>query len=185
MYCLRELEKKDLCIINKWHDNPEAIALLGASHCFVNLNIDEKWFDNYIINRGNVVCCTITDDTDECLGLVSLTGVDFWNRSAEFHIMIGDMENQNKGIGSFAINSMLHHAFYNMNLHRVTLSVLETSERARHVYEKIGFVYEGCKRKSYFKNGEYVNTLIYSILKDEYNKNFAVNFFHHILAMPE
>ena len=32
--------------------------------------------------------------------------------------MIGNKEQQNKGIGTFAIREILKHAFMNMNLHR-------------------------------------------------------------------
>lgn len=63
---------------------------------------------------------------------------------------------------------MLNHAFNNMNLQRVELTVLEDNTRARHLYEKCGFVYEGKKRKAKYKNGKFVDMLIYSILKSEF-----------------
>ena len=67
---------------------------------------------------------------------------------------------------------MLEHAFYNLNLQRIELTVLEDNVRARVLYEKAGFVQEGFKRKSKYKNGKFVNTLLYSILKDEYGSKW-------------
>lgn len=170
MFRLRELERKDLQEINKWRNNPELIELLGAPFRYINLDVDVKWFESYMSNRGNAVRCAITEDNqDDILGLVSLVSINYMNQSAEFHIMIGDTVNQGRGIGTFAVNEMLNHAFNNMNLQRVELTVLDDNERAKHLYEKCGFVYEGRKRKAKYKNGQFVDMLMYSILKSEFS----------------
>lgn len=169
MYKLRELEREDMPIINKWRNNTELIELLGAPFRYINLDVDMKWYDAYMANRGNAVRCAIVDEqSNELLGLVSLTGIDYLNQSAEFHIMIGDRDNQGKGIGTFALNEILKHAFYNMNLRRIELSVLEDNKRAQRLYEKVGFVREGIKRMAVFKNGKFVNQWYYAILRDEF-----------------
>lgn len=169
MFHLRELERKDLPAINKWRNDPELIALLGAPFRYINLDVDIKWYESYMGNRGNAVRCAITEDgSDDILGLVSLVSINYMNQSAEFHIMIGDTQNQGRGLGTFAVNSMLNHAFNNMNLQRVELTVLEDNTRAKHLYEKCGFVYEGKKRKAKYKNGQFVDMLMYSILKPEF-----------------
>lgn len=171
MYQLRELERKDLVEINKWRNDPELISSLGAPFRFINLEVDEAWFDGYMTNRGSQIRCAITEGvSDNILGLISLVSIDYVNQSAELHIMIGDKKNQGKGIGTFAVDAMLQHAFYNMNLRRIELTVLENNDRAKHLYEKIGFVQEGVKRMARYKNGEFVNMLLYSILKEEYRQ---------------
>lgn len=170
MYKLRELNRYDIPKINVWRNDPELIALLGAPFRYINEEIDIKWFENYMSNRGNAVRCAITQiNSDEILGLASLTSIDYLNQSAEFQIMIGNESNQGKGIGTYAVNMMLSHAFYNMNLQRVSLSVLEDNYRAIHVYNKVGFIQEGRKRKARYKNGRFVDILEYSILKEEYS----------------
>lgn len=132
MFRLRELERKDLQEINKWRNNPELIELLGAPFRYINLDVDVKWFESYMNNRGNAVRCAITElNKDDILGLVSLVSINYMNQSAEFHIMIGDKANQGRGIGTFAVKEMLNHAFNNMNLQRVELTVLEDNERAK------------------------------------------------------
>lgn len=176
MFHLRELERKDLPAINKWRNDPELIALLGAPFRYINLDVDVKWYESYMGNRGNAVRCAITEDgSDDILGLVSLVSINYMNQSAEFHIMIGDTKNQGRGLGTFAVNSMLNHAFNNMNLQRVELTVLEDNARAKHLYEKCGFVYEGKKRKAKYKNGKFVNMLMYSILRSEFQGGVTPN----------
>lgn len=171
MYRLRELERKDLESINRWRNDPELIAQLGAPFRFINPEVDVRWYDEYMMNRSKTVRCSIVDESDTFIGLVSLTDIDYLNQSAELHIMICDVKYQGKGAGTFAVNAMLIHAFNNMNLNRIEINVLENNERAQHLYEKVGFVREGMKRKAYFKNGKFVNVFIYSILREEFSKN--------------
>ena len=59
-------------------------------------------------------------------------------------------------------------AFNNMNLQRVELTVLDNNTRAKHLYEKCGFTYEGRKRKAKYKDGKFVDMLMYSILREEF-----------------
>ena len=169
MYRLRELCRADLMTINKWRNDPELISQLGAPFRYINAEVDERWYEAYMSSRSNTIRCAITkDDSDDILGLVSLTNIDYLNQSAIFHIMVGSETSRGHGAGTYAVKAMLYHAFYNMNLQRVELTVLESNLRARHVYEKCGFQYEGRKRNAVYKNGCFVDMLQYSVLKSEF-----------------
>ncbi len=169
MFTLRELERKDLEVINRWRNNPELIKFLGAPFRFINEEVDTKWFDSYMSNRATNIRLAILEN-DVIKGTISLNSIDLLNQCAELNIMIGDEDNCGKGMGTFAVTALLEHAFNNMNLRRVYLSALEDNHRARHLYEKVGFVYEGMLRESVYKNGEFVNMVLYSILKNEFLK---------------
>lgn len=168
MFRLRELEKSDIPIINKWRNDPELIANLGAPFRYINNSVDEKWFDFYMNNRNSQVRCTIVGANDEVIGLVSLVNIDYMRQSGVFHIMIGDLDNQGRGAGTFAVKEMLNHAFNNLNLHRIELNVLTDNLQAIHLYEKVGFVKEGRKRQCNFKQGKFVDMYEYAILKEEF-----------------
>lgn len=62
MYRLRELERKDLARINGWRNDPELLALLGAPFRYIAPEVDEKWFESYMANRGNAVRFAITEE---------------------------------------------------------------------------------------------------------------------------
>lgn len=171
MFKLRELEKKDLEAINIWRNDKTLISCLGAPFRYINFDVDEKWFDNYMANRSSVVRCSIvSDDNDKILGLITIASIDYLNQSAVLHIMIGDKENHGKGIGTFAVTEMLKHAFYNLNLHRVELTVLSSNIAAQKLYEKCGFIREGTKRQAVFKNGKFVDMYYYAILKEDFQE---------------
>ena len=61
---------------------------------------------------------------------------------------------------------MIDHAFLNYGLHRIELDVLADNKRAQHVYEKCGFIKEGIKKQAAFKNGEYRDMYIYSLINE-------------------
>lgn len=169
MFRLRELERKDLPVINKWRNKEELISLLGTPFRFINVDVDIKWYESYMLNRNSAVRCAITEfDNDEILGLVSLTSINYVNLTAEFHIMIGEEKSCGKGMGTFAVKAMIEHAFYNMNLRRIELGVLADNYRALHVYEKVGFKKEDIKRQAIYKKGKYVDLISCAILRDEY-----------------
>ncbi len=168
MYKLRELEKKDIKEINSWRQSGELIEFLEAPYRYINIDVEDEWYENYLRNRNNTIRCAITTEEDKAIGLITLADINNISRSAELHIMIGKEENCGKGIGSFAIKEMLNHAFLDLNLHRVELQVLEYNDRAKKAYQKIGFKYEGTRREACFKKGKYINLEIMSILKDEF-----------------
>ncbi|MBQ7216868.1 MAG: hypothetical protein IJS39_12895 [Synergistaceae bacterium] len=85
---------------------PELIANLGATFRYINPDVDSVWYDNYMKPRSNSIrCAIVSEDSDEFIGLVSLMNIDHLNQCAEFHIMIGSSENQNRDAGTFAVNA--------------------------------------------------------------------------------
>lgn len=164
MYKLREFEKKDISTINKWRNDSDLISRLP--YRYINKEVDEKWYENYMNHRNNQVCCAIVDDNDdEILGLISLVSIDHMNQSGKLHIMIGNNEKQNKGLSTFAVKEMVNHAFNNLNLHRIELTVLDINKRAQHLYEEVVFVREETKKQAKYKNVEFVDMHTYALLK--------------------
>jgi len=104
------------------------------------------------------------------VGEVVLSEVDFCNRNASMRISISNKSDFSKGYGSEAIALALNYGFGMMNLHRIELDVLESNERATHVYKKLGFKVEGIKRHATYFNHKYHNFIIMSILEDEFRQ---------------
>ena len=74
------------------------------------------------------------------------------------------------GVGYEAYRLFLPMVFRMYNLHKVTLEVLSTNERAISLYRKLGFVTEGVKRQEVLKKDGYIDSVIMSLLKSEMNK---------------
>lgn len=159
MLVMRELSRGDISTVNSWRADPELISCLGAPYRYIGLEVDEAWFDSYLASRGNTVRCAVVDDgrPEEILCLVTLAGIDWVHGVATLHIMIGGSENRGKGVGTFAVGSMLSHAFDDLGLYRVELDVLAENAPAIGLYRKMGFSLEGTKREAAFKSGRRVD----------------------------
>ena len=171
---LREIQRSDLPNINRWRNDKNLINFLGAPFRFINIEIDEKWFDSYLSHRANNIRLAICESVGEkLLGVVYLLQIDWINRSGEYAIQIGEKDSQGSGAGFQATVKILEHAFTDLNLNRVYLTVLSNNERAIRLYKKIGFVEEGKLRKAVFKNGRYMDLICMAILKEEFRISFA------------
>lgn len=167
MYKLRELEEKDISIINKWRIDKSVISTLGAPYRFINKEVDMLWYQSYLKNRENTIRCAIVESDDIIRGLISLTSINYINRSAIMHIMVGP-EFQNRGVGSFAVKEIIEYAFETIGLNRIELAVLSDNENAIKLYKKNKFQIEGTKREACYKDGKYKDMYIMSLLKKEY-----------------
>lgn len=166
---LRELTGGDIKTLNVWRNEKELIDHLGSPFRYINIETDEKWFEQYMNNRGNQVRCAIIEEkTNEFIGVVYLTDIDTINRTGFYGILIGEKKYQGKGYGTLALLKILEHAFCNLNLNKVFGFFLEENIRSINVAKKCGFSEEGIMRQHVFKNGEYKNIVIMSVLKEEF-----------------
>jgi RimJ/RimL family protein N-acetyltransferase len=166
---LRELARDDIPIVNRWRQDRELVDGLGAPARYISEDVDQAWFDDYLRRRGtDVRCAILVDGETEPVGLVSLTGVDPVHRRAEFHLLIGRRDLHGRGVGTDATRQMLRHAFEDLNLHRVFLSVLAHNVVAVRLYEKTGFVREGVAREAAYKNGSYNDMVQMAVLSQEF-----------------
>jgi diamine N-acetyltransferase len=165
----RELERRDLAVLNRWRNDPEVVRHLGANFHSVSPEVDARWYDAYLAGRDRAVRLAIVDAArDRVIGSVHLTDVHRVNRSAEFSVLIGEPDYWSRGYGTEAAWVMLAHAFDDLNLHRVYLTVLAENTRAIRLYERVGFAHEGRMCEVMFKEGRYCDMLVMAILEPQY-----------------
>jgi RimJ/RimL family protein N-acetyltransferase len=167
---LRELSREDISVVNRWRQDRDLVDGLGAPARYITEEVDHAWFEDYLRRRGvDVRCAILVDGETEPVGLVSLTGIDPVHRRGEFHLLIGRRDLHGRGLGSDATRQMLRHAFQDLNLHRVFLSVLSSNAAAIRVYEKAGFEREGLARQAAYKRGRYEDLVEMAILSSEFD----------------
>ncbi|KPJ62633.1 hypothetical protein AMJ44_15390 [candidate division WOR-1 bacterium DG_54_3] len=167
---IRALEKTDIDEIMKWVNDEEVKDNLLMRYP-VSRYQEEKWIETALddSNQRNKVFAIETKE-GIYLGGIGLHRIDWENRNAEAGIVIGKKEHWNKGYGTDAMMAILDFAFSQMNLHRVYLRVFEYNLRGIRSYQKCGFKKEGVLRQDRYDNGEYHNTVMMGILRDEFKK---------------
>lgn len=75
-----------------------------------------------------------------------------------------------QGYVSEAIDAALDHGFGTLNLHRIWLEIDPLNHASIRVAEKCGFVAEGVARESFLLDGAYLDSVYYSMLREEWLK---------------
>ena len=110
----------------------------------------------------------IEDENGKFIGTINGAFVDLKNRNVMLGISLSSAENRDKGYGTEAIKLFLEFAFKELNMNKVWLGTFSFNPRGVRCYEKCGFVKEAVSRKRVFRDGEYHDEIIMSVLRDEY-----------------
>jgi len=73
-----------------------------------------------------------------------------------------------RGLGRLMLKELMRIAFHELGAHRLFLDVFDDNTRARHLYESLGFQYEGVLRDAARREDSWRNLRLMSILESEY-----------------
>jgi RimJ/RimL family protein N-acetyltransferase len=100
------------------------------------------------------------------VGVCGFTSIDWVNRRAEFSLYIAP-DKQGKGLGERALRALCDHGFNVLNLNMIWGEAFEGNP-AIQMFKRVGFKEEGVRREFYFRDGEFVNAILFSLLRREY-----------------
>ena len=149
---LRPLTAADLDRVYRWcQDERLFLDLVGP---FVARTRQEAiaWMTQHWLDpaAADVRLAIWRAEDDVHIGNLYLTPIDRGLGTAEFHIFIGDVAQRGRGYGTAATRAAIRNAA-RLGLRRLTLEVLSRNLRARHIYEKCGFVVEALRRGAVLK----------------------------------
>ena len=163
---LRPLTAADAPAMYESLDEPEAMRLTGSqatftleevrAHCARIEHAAER------ADYGIIV-------EDRLIGEAVLNGIDRENRLCNFRIAIWYPADRDGGYGSEATELLVRHGFETLGLNRIELEVYAFNPRARRVYEKAGFVFEGTRRQALFWDDAPVDAHIMAMLRSDYD----------------
>lgn len=164
---IRKFEREDIPKKVEWINNPVNNQFL---HYDIPLKIGktENWFDNNI-GRTDRYDAVIEVDGVPC-GTIGLLSIDSKNRKAEYYIAMGETSLKGKGVSTQASKLLLNYGFRELGLNRIYLFTETENVPAQRLFQKIGFVKEGCIREDIFSRGKYVDRYAYGICQSEYLK---------------
>ena len=169
---LRHIERDDLPQFVTWLNDPEVRQGI-AIYLPLSQMDEERWFENMLKSPKDehpFVIEVKSGEGWERVGNCSVFSINWRNRSAEIGIFIGEKRYWNQGYGTETMRLLLRHGFNTLNLHRLFLRVYENNLRAIRAYERSGFIHEGRMRQAEFSDGDYVDILLMSVLRPEWQK---------------
>lgn len=166
---LRKMTLEDTELYHKWRNDMDVMYSTNPALDVYPLEDTRSFVEHVILGSNTAKGYIMVDKSDkQPLGIISLIQIDYKNRNAECIIDIGEKEYWGKGYGEEGMKLLLDYAFYEMNLHRVSLKVFSFNERAIQLYYKLGFKQEGSSRESLFRDGKWHDMVHMGLLQQEY-----------------
>lgn len=164
---LEPLKRSDFKQLINWIDSEEFLIQWSGNAFTYPLN--DQQLEQYIESTNTLAFKVIDEESKEVIGHISLGQIDNINKSARIgKVLVGDTRMRGRSIGKHMMKAVLHIAFEELKLHRVTLGVYDFNTAAISCYEKIGFVKEGLLRESKKVGETYWNLWEMSMLEYEW-----------------
>lgn len=100
-------------------------------------------------------------------GIVGFNSIDAFNRRAELGYWI-DRTVEGRGICRKACTLLIHYAFEDLDLNRISIAAAVENRRSRALAERLGFTLEGVRREAEWLYDHYVDHAMYGLLRREW-----------------
>lgn len=125
--------------------------------------------------REYVSCCLNNSDTDLYgifddklhIGNILINGLNSKHRCGELTYVVGNTDYWGKGVGYFAVSSLINFSNNKYKLNKLTATTAEINIGSRRVLEKNGFILEGKRLSHHFYGGEFHNMLDFGLLLND------------------
>lgn len=158
------IEREDIPLITGWI-NDERISAFNEPRFPISTVEEYIWF--YKLQKDStkkklIIC----NSKSQKVGLVSLHNIDLKNRNAELGVYI-DPQHQKKMYAKESLRCMIRFAFFELNLHKLYVVILDFNKPSVALFESLGFMHE-CTRKEYvYTNAKFFDQHWYSLsMKD-------------------
>lgn len=121
-------------------------------------------------SRTEIVFAIKLKKGDVHIGNVSLQNINWVSRTGEIAMIIGNKKNRARGVGTEVMALIIEYAFKTLNLNRISCGTPVTNMGGIRICENNKMIKEGIQREVLYKNGEYLDCVLYSILKKDYKK---------------
>lgn len=122
------------------------------------INLPGSWFQLVIIKK----------QTNELIGDIGVHFLDLEVNQMELGIILSP-NHQGNGFATEALTGVVNYLFNQMRKHRITASIDPRNLKSIQLFERPGFRKEAHFKQSIFIKDEWVDDLIYAILKDEWD----------------
>lgn len=166
---LAPLRDEDIATLFTWINDRDQV-LLNSRYRPVHAWDHRSWFES-IRSRDDVAIFGIRLNADDALvGSCQLNEIDPSAGTADLQIRIGEVSARGRGLGTEAVRLLLRHAFDDLRLRRVGLSVFAGNAAAIRCYQKAGFSHEGVLRQAAYLDGRSSDVIVMGILSADYRR---------------
>lgn len=167
----RAFEEQDIDSIYRWKNDDDLNKLTVGLNRKVCKDDVAKWVRSKMPHNPYEVYWAICpkEEPEKIIGYAQLTEIHFINSSANFSgILIGDKDYQNGFAWLETYLFIMEYAFERLGLNRLYGESVLGHKDSNGIGKFLFWSKEGVLRQAVFKNGEFFDLLLGSILKSEY-----------------
>jgi RimJ/RimL family protein N-acetyltransferase len=139
----------------------------------------QRWYASRAEHDDRIDLSIIERATGAWAGEVVLNELNVGNESCGFRIALQGPRFYGRGLGTEATRLIIDYAFATVGVHRIELQVYDFNPRARHVYERVGFVHEGTMREALRWDGQWIDCHLMGMLASDWDRLHAGEDQHH------
>lgn len=163
-------DKKYIPHFVEWNKEIKYFSLQTTEPFFPKSDEDRyEQIEEWAKDSDNIVFIINTMEEPKTIGFIALSEIEWNNKVVELTIGIGNPDFWGKGYGRDSLITAINYIFKELNFHRISLTVLSYNQRAKSLYESLGFVKEGSYREYGQRNGKRYNLDIYGMLCHEWH----------------
>jgi ribosomal-protein-alanine N-acetyltransferase len=167
----RRLSDSDIHEVFELRSNPETMKYIprplvttkdeALSHIkLINDKIDANTDINWAVTEK---------ENDKCIGIMGFFRTQHEHYRTELGYMILP-EHNNKGYVTEAVKTILNYAFNELNFNSIEATIDPNNLASEKVLQKNGFVKEGHLIENFFYDNQFIDSVIYSLLKRNFKK---------------
>ncbi|WP_426059003.1 GNAT family N-acetyltransferase [Hymenobacter sp. B1770] len=169
MITLAPLLPENVVSFYRWVRDKQVIEYsLSAFAALHNEEEIDRWYAATLQDAKSINLGIYLQQTKELIGYAGLANLSTLNQSGEYFILLGEKACWGQGIGTEVTRQVLALGFTVHCLNRIMLTVSEPNVTGLKAYTKSGFVVEGRLRKACFRNNEFHDKILMSVLKSEW-----------------
>jgi len=135
----------------------------------------EIWFKQASTDDTQAIFSILCDD--ELIGYCGLVYINYKDSHAELSFIVdpvraGDEKTYKEDL-FFVLDGLCQYGFMDINLNRIYTETYATREKHIKMVESYGFKLDGRLREHIFSGGDYMDSLIHSMLTSEWKKQHA------------
>jgi ribosomal-protein-alanine N-acetyltransferase len=108
--------------------------------------------------------------TEEVIGMFRFHKLHFWHRKTEMGAVLRK-DFQQRGAMTEIFKEALSFGFHTLRLNRIVGDIFADNKGSQRLLEKYGFHKDGIPRQTDFDGERYHDTIVYSLLRSEFDEN--------------
>jgi len=170
---LRAIETEDLPALKNWRNDKELRKHFREYRELNNEN-QLRWFEKKVVQDNSTIMFAICDKDNRLIGACGLCYINWIQRSADLSLYVGldGLYIDEEGFAEDATKALMKYAFHELGLVKIWTEIYEYDIKKKSLLSKLGFSVDGLLRKQHFYDGTWWNSILLSIIDEDYNHKY-------------